>query len=52
LSGRSPKEVACERLAQVKQLANPSYQPPIEPCVLPKALLVVAATKEVSQPDK
>ena len=40
------------RLAQVKQLAKPSYQPPIDPCVLPKALLVVAATKEVSQPDK
>ena len=30
---------------------QPSYQPPTDPCVLPKALLVMEAAKEVSQPD-
>ena len=48
---RSPKEIVGERLAQDKQLANPSYQLPTDPCVLPKALLVIEAAKEVSQPD-
>ena len=51
LNGRSPEEIVGERLAQDKQLANPSYQPPTDPCVLPKALLVIEAAKEVSQPD-
>ena len=52
MNGRSPEEIVGERLAQDKQLANPSYQPPTDPCVLPKALLVIEAAKEVSQPDK
>jgi transposase InsO family protein len=51
LDGRSPEEVVRERLALDKRLANPSYQPPADPCVLPRALLVVEAAKEVSQPD-
>ena len=41
-------------LAEVKanpKLANKRYEPPSNPCVLPKALLVVAAAKEVSHPD-
>jgi transposase InsO family protein len=50
LDGRSPEEVVGARLAQDKRLTNPSYQPPADPCVLPKALLVVEAAKEVSQP--
>ena len=51
LDGRSPEEVVRERLAQDKRLTNPSYHPPADPCVLPRALLVVEAAKEVSQPD-
>jgi transposase InsO family protein len=51
LDGRSPEEVVRERLAENKQLASPSYEPPTDPCVLPKALLVLEAAKEVSQPD-
>jgi transposase len=51
LDGRSPKDVVRERLAQDKQLASPSYEPPADPCVLPRALMVVEAAKEVSQPD-
>jgi hypothetical protein len=33
------------------KLASKGYQPPSDPCVLPKALVVVAAAKEVSHPD-
>ena len=51
LDGRSPEQSVRERLAQDKRLANPSYRPPADPCVLPRALLVVEAAKEVSQPD-
>ena len=31
--------------------ANPGYRPPADPCVLPKAMLVVGRAKDVSQPD-
>ena len=51
LGGRSPEQVVRERLAQHGQLANPGYRPPPDPCVLPKALLVVERAKDVSQPD-
>jgi transposase InsO family protein len=51
LSGRSPEEVVRERLAKDEGLANPAYRPPADPCVLPKALLVVERAKDVSQPD-
>ena len=51
LAGRSPEEVVRERLAQDTRLANRSYHPPADPCALPRALLVVEAAKEVSQPD-
>ncbi len=51
LDGRSPEEVVRERLARDKTLANPGYRPPSDPCVLPKAMLVVEAAKEVSHPD-
>jgi hypothetical protein len=42
--GRSPEEVVRERLAR------PRHEPPADPCVPPKALLVVQAAKEVARP--
>ena len=51
LGGRSPEEVARERLRRDTSLANPAYRPPADPCVLPKAMLVVERANEVSQPD-
>jgi len=51
LDGRSPEEVVAERLRQEPRLANPGYQPPPDPCVVPKALLVVERAKDVSHPD-
>jgi transposase InsO family protein len=52
LGGRSPEQVVRERLGQDTSLANPAYRPPPDPCVLPKALLVVELAKDVSQPDR
>jgi transposase InsO family protein len=51
LDGRSPEEVVRERLAQDHRLASPAYRPPADPCVLPKAMLVIDRAKDVSQPD-
>jgi transposase InsO family protein len=51
LGGRSPEQVVRERLGQDTSLANPAYRPPPDPCVLPKALLVVELAKDVPQPD-
>jgi transposase-like protein len=51
LEGRSPEDVVRERLRRCKQLTSPRYEPPADPCVLPRALLVVEAAKEVPQPD-
>ena len=51
LDGRSPAEVVAERLARDKTRANPGYRPPSDPCLLPKAMLVVAAADEVLPPD-
>jgi len=51
LNGRSPEAVVRERLAQGEGLANPGYRPPSDPCVLPRAMLVIERAKEVSQPD-
>jgi transposase InsO family protein len=51
LDGRSPDEVLRERLARDRSLANPGYHPPPDPCVLPKAMLVVERAKDVSHPD-
>jgi transposase InsO family protein len=51
LGGRSPEEVVRERLGRERGLANPGYRPPADPCVLPKAMLVVGRAKDVSQPD-
>ena len=33
------------------RLANPGYRPPPDPCVLPKAMLVIELAKDVSHPD-
>src|SRR3954466_12177383 len=51
LDGRSPDEGVRGRLAQERGLANPGYRPPFDPCVLPKAMLVIERAKDVSQPD-
>ena len=51
LGGRSPEAVVRERLRRDASLANPGYRPPPDPCLLPKALLVVERAKDVSQPD-
>ena len=51
LDGRSPDEVVRERLARERGLANPGYRPPFDPCVLPKAMLVIERAKDVSHPD-
>jgi transposase InsO family protein len=51
LGGSSPEGIARERLAQDRSLANPGYRPPSDPCVLPKAMLVVERAREVPQPD-
>jgi transposase InsO family protein len=51
LDGRSPEEVVRERLERDTSLANPGYRPPPDPCVLPKAMLVVEHAKDISQPD-
>jgi transposase InsO family protein len=50
LNGASPEQVLYQRLTAKPELANPRAKPP-GPDALPKALKVVAATKEVSQPD-
>jgi hypothetical protein len=51
LGGRSPEQVVRERLHRKESLANPTYRPPPDPCVVPKATLVVARAKGVSQPN-
>ena len=51
LGGSSPDEVVKQRLRREPGLANPGYHPPPDPCVLPKAMLVVERAKDVSQPD-
>ncbi len=51
LGGVSPDEAVRQRLEISPSLASRRYEPPSDPCSLPKALLVVAAAKEVSHPD-
>jgi transposase InsO family protein len=51
LDGSSPEQVVRERLARDKSHANPGYRPPTDPCLMPKALLVIERAKDVSQPD-
>jgi transposase InsO family protein len=51
LGGISPDEAVRQRMKANPKLTSTPYEPPSDPCVLPKALLVVAAAKEVSHPD-
>ena len=51
LGGLSPDRAVRERLRAKPTLASKLYQPPFDSCVLPKALLIIEAAKEVSQPD-
>jgi transposase InsO family protein len=51
LKGRSPERVVRERLSAAVARANPSHDPPFDPCSLPKALRVLADAKDVSHPD-
>jgi hypothetical protein len=51
LGGLSPDEAVRRRREAEPRLASRRYEPPSDPCVLRKALLVVAAAKDVSHPD-
>ena len=51
LKGQSPEMVVHERLGALPARANPSHDPPFDPCALPKALQVIAHAKDVSRPD-
>ncbi len=51
LKGVSPDEAVRRRMEAGPKLASKRYQPPSDPCVLPQAVLVVAAAAEVSHPD-
>ena len=50
LHGRSPEDVVRRRLRAKSDLATPRYPPP-DPTAMPNALLAVARTKVLSQPD-
>jgi Integrase core domain len=51
LGGVSPDEAVRRRMGADPSLANKRYEPPPDPCILPKALLIVEAADEVSHPD-
>src|SRR5918993_1308714 len=51
LGGVSPDEAIRRRLESNPQLTSRRYEPPSDPCVLPKALMIVQAAKDVSHPD-
>jgi transposase InsO family protein len=51
LGGLSPDEAVRRGMEANPKLANKRYEPPADLCALPKALLVVAAAKDVSHPD-
>jgi transposase InsO family protein len=51
LKGVSPDEAVRQRMKADPKLVNRRSEPPSDPCVLPKALLVIQAAKEVSHPD-
>src|SRR4028118_1916182 len=51
LDGISPDEAVRQGMKANTKLVSKDHQPPSDPCVLPKALLVVAAAKDVSHPD-
>jgi transposase InsO family protein len=51
LKGKAPNDVVQDRLKAKPELASKLYQPPSDPCRLPKAMVVVQRAKEVSHPD-
>jgi transposase len=51
LKGRSPDMLVRERLSAAPARANRSHDPPFDPCILPKALQVIARAKDVSHPN-
>src|ERR671913_331842 len=51
LKGRSPDRLVRERLSAAPARANRSHDPPFDPCILPKALQVIARAKDVSHPN-
>ena len=51
LGGVSPDEAVRRRLESNPRLASRRDEPPSDPCVLPKALMIVEAAKDVSHPD-
>jgi transposase InsO family protein len=51
LGGASPDEAVRRRLEANPRRASKRHEPPSHPCVLPKALLIVEAAKDVSHPD-
>src|ERR671910_1571460 len=52
LGGVSPDEAVRRRLESNPRLTSQRYEPPSHPCVLPKALTIVEAAKDVAHPDK
>ena len=51
LGGVSPDEAVRRRLESNPRLTSRRYEPPSDPCVLPKALTIVEAAKDVAHPD-
>ena len=51
LKGRSPDMLVRERLSAAPARANRSHDPPFDPCILPKALQVIARAKDVPLPN-
>src|ERR671913_1812923 len=49
LGGVSPDEAVRRRLESNPRLTSRRYEPPSDPCVLPKALMIVEAAKDVIQ---
>ena len=50
LGGVSPDEAVRRRLESNPRLNSRRDEPPSDPCVLPKALTIVEAAKDVSHP--
>ena len=51
LDGRSPEAVVRERPEHDASLANLGHRPPFDPCVLPRAMLVIERANDDSPPD-
>jgi transposase InsO family protein len=51
LKGKAPNDIVHDRLKEKPELASKLYQLPANPCLLPKAMVVVCRAKEVSHPD-